>query len=214
MPSTGAGSSVRARQPGVAQVGRCLAHIGMVVDRRTFGQCLVGSQLGLRRGQGGTGLGHACLGILEGGFGVQDFLAADAARSRQGLAALQVALGALEIGFGTSNIGPAHLDIGGQAVILDIQGAYLTYRLGETGFGLGQRNIGVGRVQANQGLAGLDQVGVVGLDGDHSAGHLGSDLHQVAMDVGIIGALEVCAEQHPPEGIGQSQHQEYAAGDQ
>jgi hypothetical protein len=43
-----------------------------------------------------------------------------------------------------------------------------------------QGDAGVGCVQADQGLAGAHEVGVVGMDGAHGAGHLRRDLHHVA----------------------------------
>ncbi|CPO10461.1 Uncharacterised protein [Bordetella pertussis] len=181
----------------------------MFGHRRALGQRLVGRQLGLGGGQVGARLRQGRLGGLERGLGVQDFLAADAARLGQRLAPLQVALGALQVGLGARDLGLPHVDVGGQGVVLDVERADLAHRLGQARLGLLQRHVGVGRIQPHQRLARRHGLGVVGLDGDDGAGHLRRDLHQVAVDIGVVGALEVRAEQRPPDGIGDGQHGEH-----
>lgn len=145
---------------------------------------------------------------------MQDFLAADAARLGQLLAAADVALGAGQFGLGAQDVGVAQVDVGGQRVVLDIVGADLAHGLRQLGLGLLQGDLRVGRIEAHQRLAGRDGLGVIGLDGYHGAGHLRRDLHQVAVHVGVVGALEVGAEQGPPDAVGDRDEEENAGRDQ
>ncbi|KAG1579069.1 hypothetical protein G6F46_015706 [Rhizopus delemar] len=77
----------------------------MVGNRGALRQGLVGGQLGARCGQGGAGLRQAGLGGLQGGFGVQDFFAADAAGLGQLLATGDVALRTGQFGLGAHDVG-------------------------------------------------------------------------------------------------------------
>ena len=45
-----------------------------------------------------------------------------------------------------------------------------------------------------------DRLRVIDMQRDHRARHLAGDLHEVATDVGIVGALEVAADQQPVDG--------------
>ena len=69
------------------------------------------------------------------------------------------------------------------------------------GLGLVERDLGVGRVEPDQQLAGLDVVGVVGLDRHHRAADLRRDLHHRALHVGVVGGLEVVEHQRPVDAI-------------
>ncbi|MCY1525965.1 hypothetical protein D9M68_609660 [compost metagenome] len=151
---------------------------------------------------------------LQRGFGVQDLFAADAAGLGQLLAAVDVALRAGQLGLRAQDVGVAQVDVGGQGIVLDIDGAHLTHRLRQLGLGLLQGHVGVGRIQAHQRLAGGDGFRIVGFDGDDGAGHLGRDLHEVAVHVGIVGAFEVGAEQGPPDAVRDRDKNEGPGGQQ
>ena len=56
-------------------------------------------------------------------------------------------------------------------------------------FGLIQRHAGIGGIEHDQGLAGLDEVRVVGLDGDDGAAQLRRHLHDVRLHVGVVGVF-------------------------
>lgn len=167
-----------------------------------------------RGGQRGLGLGQAGLRGLQRGFGVQDFLAADAAGLGQLLAAADVALGAGQLGLGAHDVGAAQVDVGGQRIVLHVIGADLAHGLGQLGLGLLQRHVGVGGIETHQRLAGAHGFGVVGLDGDDGAGHLRRDLHQIAVHVGVVGVFEMGAEQGPPDAVGDGDEHESAGREQ
>ncbi|KAG0920613.1 hypothetical protein G6F32_015511 [Rhizopus arrhizus] len=153
----------------------------MGANRGALRQGLVGGQLGARCGQGGAGLRQAGLGGLQGGFGVQAAVSADAAGLCQLLATGDGALRTGQFGLGAHDVGVAQIDVGSQRIVLHVVGADLAHHLREFRLSLLQGHVGVGRVQAHQRLAGNDGFGIVGFDGDDRAGHLGRDLHQVAV---------------------------------
>jgi len=73
--------------------------------------------------------------------------------------------------------------------------------------GVLQSDTGIGGVEPHQLLAGLHQVGLVGVDRDHRAIHLRHDADQVAGHVGVVRAL-VMARVQPPPGRGEQRHDE------
>ena len=89
-----------------------------------------------------------------------------------------------------------------------VQGAHFAHRARKFRFGLVERDLGVGLVQPHQRLAGLDELRVVGTDADHGAGDLRGDLHDVAADVGIVGALVKAQHLRPVHNVaeGSDQH--------
>ena len=159
-------------QPGFAQLVGGLPDIGVVRDRGARGQGLVGFQLGLRCGQGGLRLGHARLGRLDGGLGMQDFLAADAARWVRVWRRFKSFSALARSTWATLDIGLAHGNVGFKGVVLHKQCAGAPHRLGQRRFSLFQRNIGVGGIQFDQRRAFGHQFSVVGLDADDRAGYL------------------------------------------
>ncbi len=147
----------------------------MRCDRRVRGQCAIRCELLLR------GVDR-CLRGLHRVAGVRDFFLRHGARLRDGQAATQVVLGLRQVGL-------AQRDLRAVLVVVDEQAAHLAYRLREVGFRLLQRDLRIGRVEHDQRVAGLDRLRVVRLHGDHGAGDLRRDLHDVAVHVGIVGVF-------------------------
>ncbi|MNI79818.1 hypothetical protein D3C73_1363010 [compost metagenome] len=108
----------------------------MVGNGGALRQRLIGNQFGLRRGQGGAGLGQTGLRRLQRGFRVQDLFTADATGLGQLLAAADVALGSSQFGLRAQNVGTAQVDIGGQRVVLHVVSADLAHHPGQPGLSL------------------------------------------------------------------------------
>jgi len=86
----------------------------------------------------------------------------------------------------------------------------LAYCLCQIGLGTRQRQAGVVVVQRQQQVAGLDALGVVGVDAADIAGDLRRDRYQIAGSVGVVGAFVMAQRQKPvsaPGDTGDDQRQ-------
>ncbi len=175
------------RQIGLAQLGRGQLDRGVVGDDRARGQRFAGGELLLRGFHPGLRGGQRGLGGLQGNLCLPQFLSAHRAGTRQLLAAAQRILRLGYIGLRDADIGLPHGNLGSQGAVVGKAHPHLTHRLRQQGLGLLQRHMGVGAIELHQRLAGLDQLGIVGVDGGHRAAHLRRDLHQIALHIGVIG---------------------------
>jgi hypothetical protein len=98
---------------------------------------------------------------------------------------------AAQVVAGAGQVGLALGDGGGVHVVVHVQGADLAHRLRELSARIVERDFGIGRVQRDDRFAGLDDLRVVGVDGHHGARHLRRELHEVAVDVGVVGVFVV-----------------------
>ena len=160
---------------GAAQRGGRSLDVGMREQRRVVDHRVAARQLLPGRGQCALGGGQrlAC---------VREFLGRDGAGGRQSLAAFVIGLGA----FGH---GAARFEFGLQTADIGIESAHLAHGAREVGLGLLERDAGVARVEVGEDLPGLDKSVVVGMDRDHRAGGLRRNLDDVAVGVGVLGAL-------------------------
>jgi hypothetical protein len=184
VPSTGAGSSTR----------RGALHVRMLLDARAFGQHLVRGELLARRDDRGLGRRDRALRRAQLRRHVVVFLAADRAGGEQRLAPRHVALRLDHVALQPRHVGLAQRDLRLEGGVVGVQGAHLAHRLRELRLGLLERDLRVGGVEPHQHLAGLDEVGVVGVDREHRPAHLRRDLDQVALHIGVVGRLEVLAD--------------------
>ena len=72
-----------------------------------------------------------------------------------------------------------------------------------------KRHLCVGRIEPDQGLPGLDEIGVIGPNGDHGRRDLRGDLHRVATDVGIVGVFNVAQVEPPIDAIADAGDDKY-----
>ncbi len=86
--------------------------------------------------------------------------------------------------------------------------AHLTNRLRQLRFRLIQRHLRVLLIQPHQGLAGFDELGIVGTDCDHGTRDLRSYLHDVATDVSVVCGLQVAQILGPVNAVRRSQKRE------
>ncbi len=120
--------------------------------------------------------------------------AARAARRRPGRAATSLCARA--------DVGLAGGDLRLQRAVVDVHRAHLAHRLRELRLGLLERDLRVGRIELDQRLAGLDEVGVVGVDRDDGARDLRRHLDDVALHVGVVGALVVVEVERVVDAVG------------
>ncbi len=186
------------RQPGVAHFRRRAQHAGMVRDGGVVDQHAVG--LGLA-----AGAGELRLHFLQGVAGVLEFLGRDGAGAGELLASGEVLFGARQGCL-------AGRDDGVEGTVRAEQRCHFPHRLREFGFGLLQREAGVGVVDFDQCLTGLDEIGVVGVDGDDGAGDLRRHLDDVAGDIGVVGVHLEAADAVPPDGVGAAEAEEADCG--
>jgi hypothetical protein len=90
----------------------------------------------------------------------------------------------------------------------------LAHGLRQRALGLGEIHLRVGRVELDQHLAGLDQLGVVGQHRDHGARRLRGDRHQVAADIGVVSGLAAREDEEPQQQPDQGGGGEDTADDQ
>ncbi|MNJ65988.1 hypothetical protein D3C77_620310 [compost metagenome] len=107
-------------------------------------------------------------------------------------------LAPVEILLGLAQFGLAGFQLGLERVDVAVQPAHLAHAARQLGFGGLQGHLAVGRVELQQYLAGMNQVAVIGTDAGDGAGDQRSDLHHVAVDVGIVGAFVPAADQAVP----------------
>jgi hypothetical protein len=137
------------------------------------------------------------LGVVDGAARMRHVFARDHMVGRQRRAARQVFLGALQ--------GDAALvDHGVQLLDVRIALALLAHGRAQARLGLGQVHFGVGRIEADDLGAGLDQLGLVGADLDHAAGHLRGHVDEVAAHVGVVGLDALGGDQQVVGAIGRA----------
>ena len=98
--------------------------------------------------------------------GVAELFLADRAGGDQRGAPRDVVFGAQHVAARARQVGLASVDLRLQRAVVDEQDARLAHRLRQLRLGLVERDAGVGRIELDQQLAGLDEVGVVGGDRD------------------------------------------------
>ena len=183
----------------------------MRLHGRPVGQVLAGGELllrghqrGLRRSQRGVRVAHARLRVIH-------FLATDGAGGDESLPPREVVLGLGEIGARPRDFGLAQRDVRRSGRIRRVERAHFADRLRERRLRLRQRHFGIGAIERDQRSAGLDEVGIVGVDRHDGAGHLRRDLHEVALHVRVVGALVVAQRGEPVRAIEKAGGHERAA---
>ena len=174
----------------------------MLFDGDASGQRLVRRELLLRRQHRRLRRRDAALrgGELRGG--VIELFLADRAGGHQRQAARYVVLSTRQIAPGARQFGFAQGDLRLERAVVSVERAHFAHRLRELRLGLVERNLGVGRIELDEQLPGLHVVGVVGVDRDHRAADLRSELHHVALHVGVVGGFEMVQYQRPVDAIG------------
>ena len=173
----------------------------MLRDARAVGRHLVRRELFLRRLHAGVGRRERALRAVELGLHVLQLLLRDGAARDQRRAALVVVLSADQRGAGLDGVGLARHHVGRQRAVVGVHGPHFAHRLRELRFGLIERDPGVARIEHDEVLSLPDDIGVVGVDGDDRAGDLRRDLDDVAGDVGVVGRLEVAADEEVPDAV-------------
>jgi len=102
---------------------------------------------------------------------------------------------ALDILVGLGELHLLRLNQCGITLLLGEELGHIAHGLREVRLGLRQRHFGVARIELHQHLALVHELRLVGVDGDHRAGNLRSEPHQVAIDIGIVGG-HVTAHEH------------------
>ncbi len=167
---------------GLAQLGGGGLDVGVRGDLGVVHQCLVGIQLLLGGGQG-------ALRRHQGVAGVGQFFLGDGAALGQLLAAGVVGAGPFDLDAPGSHLGLVAVDVA-------VQATHLAHGLGQVGLGALLGDGGVAGIEFHQRLALADVVAIIHGDAGHGANDLGRDLHQVAVDVGIVGiGMEAAIEQ-------------------
>ena len=167
----------------------------MLLDADAIGQGLVAGELVARRSHARLRRCQRALGIGQRGFGVVQLFFGHGAVADQRLTPLQIVLGAIDVALRPHDIGLAQRHLRTQRTVVDIQRAHLSHRLGQRRFGLIERHASVRRIELDQRLAGLHEIGVVGHDGHHRAADLRRDLNHVALHVGVVGVFIVAGDQ-------------------
>jgi hypothetical protein len=93
------------------------------------------------------------------------------------------------------------LDLRAQLLTLREQAAHLTHGAGQIRLGIGLGDFRIGGIEREQRLSRKDHLRVIHFEREHGAGHFAGDLHDVAVDVCIVGGLEVAAVQKPVAAI-------------
>ena len=196
------------REVGLAHARRGAQHVRDLLDRHAFGQRLVRGQLLARRGRARLRRRPAPLfAAASCDVDVVELFLADGAGGDQRRTPRDVVLRPRDVALRARQVGLARRDLRLQRAVVDVQRARLAHRLRQLRFGLVERDPRVGRIELDQRLAGLDEVGVVGGDGDDRAGDLRRELHDVALHVGVVGALVVVEHQRPVGAVGDAAEQ-------
>ncbi len=170
---------------GAAQLGRGRLDVRMGSDHGVIDQHIAALVLLLGRGQRALRAGQRIQRMRQ-------------LFRRDGAGLGQVAT-TVEISLGLVHRHLAHGYFRLRAIHIAIQAAHPAHGAAEVRLGLGQRDIGIGRVELYQHVAGMYQVAVIGADGHHGTGHHRSDLHQVAVHVGIVGTFVPAAIEEVPQ---------------
>jgi hypothetical protein len=113
----------------------------------------------------------------------------------------------------TGDVGVAHLERGPQLRRGGEQAAHFAHRLAELRLGLIERDARVGRIELDERLARLDELRVVRGDADHGARDLRRDLHDVAVDVRVVGGLFVAQRDRPVRAVARADQRKGADRD-
>jgi hypothetical protein len=183
----------------------------MLLDRHAVGERLVREELLARCLDRRLGGDEPGLGGGELRRDVVELLAADGAALHQRRAPGDVVLRAQHLAARARRIGLARRDLRLQGAVVDEQRPHLAHRLGQLRLGLLEPDLRVGAVERDERLAGLHVVGVVGMDCDHGAGDLRRHLDDVALHVGVVGALVVVQHKQPVQAPGQPDDQNHGA---
>src|SRR5439155_27046281 len=90
---------------------------------------------------------------------------------------------------------------------------HVAYGARELCFGLVERDLCIGLVELYQRLSRLDELRVVGANRDHDAGNLRRDLHDVTVDVCVVGRLQIAQDDGPVRTIGDADRNEREGDD-
>ena len=144
---------------------------------------------------------------LDSRIGTLQFLGANGLRGQQRLAARQLGLGLLQL-----ELAALHLciDLRGLLALL----ADLAHGQRQRAGGPCQRDQIVGRIQAQQHLAALDALRVIGLHGHHGARGLRRHTDLIARHIGIVRGLAEREHQPPQYQPADGDHGEYRGDDQ
>ncbi len=112
----------------------------------------------------------------------------------QAAAALQIIVGGALGLFALRDLRPQFLALGEQA-------AHLAHRARQIRFGVLLGDFRIRRIELEQRLAGLDQLGVVHIERQHRAGDFARHLHHIAIHVAVIGAFKIAAVKEPVAAI-------------
>ena len=156
-------------------------HVRVICDRGAGGQRAV------RRAAAARAASSEACAAVHGVAGVRDFFRRHRAGLRHRQTAPQVVLRARQIRLALCDLRRVLVVVGVQAV--------RTWRTvcAELRLGLFERDPRVGRVQHDDRVAGLHDLRVVRVDRDDRAGHLRRDLHDVAVDVRVVGVFVISA---------------------
>ena len=122
------------------------------------------------------------------------FFTRHASGCRQLFAACEVAGGAVDFGL-------THGDGRLQLRRCREHGPHITNRARKLCFGLLERDLRIGLVELHQRLALLDELRIVRADRNHDAGNLRCDLHNVAVDVGVVRRLQIAQRNSPVRAV-------------
>jgi len=132
----------------------------------------------------------------------ESFLAGYRAIIQQPLAPRQIRLSGAQGRF-------ALIDLRAQLRILRIQPAHLAHSPRQFRFGVAHGDPRVGRIQIHERSAGRHRLRVIDVHREDRARLLAADLHDIAIDVGIIGGLEVARMAEPVERVADKGEQDY-----
>jgi hypothetical protein len=191
--------------PGRAQFG--VRRLDLVLARRDLGARrrdllglgFGGLDRGLQLGDGGAGLRLGLIQLLLGDGGGVGALQAEVA--------VEVARGVIGLGPGGGDVGQGLLVRGLGHADLDLGVIHLALGLGPLGLGVRHLGLGVGGIDGHQLLAGADPLVVV----DQHLGHQALDLrrqpHDLHIDEGVVGGLEVARVQPEQQAADQQDSQ-------
>ena len=184
-------------QRGVAHGGSRRQHLRMICNRGAVDLRHRLAQLLARRGNVRARRGHRIARMRE-------FFGGNGAVRDQAAAALQVIVGGAFGLFALRDLRP-------QFLALCEQAAHLAYRARQIRFRVLFGDFRIRRVELEQRLAGLDELGVVHIERQDGARDFAGHLHHIAVHIAIIGAFEIPAVKKPVAPIAQGAQQHHRA---
>jgi hypothetical protein len=133
---------------------------------------------------------------------MREFFGGNGAVRDQVAAALQIVIG------GTFGLF-ALLDLRPQFLALGEQAAHLPHRARQIRFGVLLGDSRIRRIELEQRLAGIDELGIVHVERQHRAGHFVRHLHHIAVDVAVISAFVEAAVKEPVACIANTREQDH-----